>query len=217
MTKLITPEAEKALTLPVGMASPLWLMFAGAAAAGAAMFWARAWFKPTNLEAVLAPLPPPAPETAEPIIEAVEDAVMLAVETTEATLEVAAEVIEATTEATAERVEDAIEVVESVAGPLAETSPEAVETVAEPLIETAPEVVDVVTEPAVVGADDLTKLTGIGPKLAGLLAERGVTRFADIAAWTAEDVAAFDKDMKLMGRIDREAWIAQARRYSDAQ
>ena len=202
MNKLITPEAEKALTLPVGMASPLWLMFAGAAAAGAAMFWARAWFKPTNLEAVLAPLPAPETETAEPIIEAVEDAVMLAVETMDATLEVAAEVIEATTESTAERVEDAIEVVEAVTGPL---------------VETAPEVVDVVTEPAVVVADDLTKLTGIGPKLAGLLAERGVTRFADIAAWTAEDVAAFDKDMKLMGRIDREAWIAQARRYSGAQ
>lgn len=201
MTKLITPETEKALTLPVGMASPLWLMFAGAAAAGAAMFWARAWFKPTNLEAVLAPLPAPAPapETAEPIIEAVEDAVMLAVETTDATLEVAAEVIEATTEAAAERVEDAIEVVEAMTGPLVETAPEAVE---------------VVTEPAVVVADDLTRLTGIGPKLAGLLAERGVTRFADIAAWTADDVAAFDRDMKLMGRIDREAWIAQARRYA---
>ncbi len=197
MTKLITPETEKALTLPVGMASPLWLMFAGAAAAGAAMFWARAWFKPTNLEAVLAPLPAPAP--AEPIIEAVEDAVMLAVETTDATLEVAAEVIEATTEAAAERVEDAIEVVEAMTGPL---------------VETAPEVVEVVTEPAVVVADDLTRLTGIGPKLAGLLAERGVTRFADIAAWTADDVAAFDRDMKLMGRIDREAWIAQARRYA---
>lgn len=199
MTKLITPDTEKALTLPVGMASPLWLMFAGAAAAGAAMFWARAWFKPTNLEAVLAPLPAPVPETAEPIIEAVEDAVMLAVETTDATLEVAAEVIEATTEAAAERVEDAIEVVEAMTGPLVETAPEAVE---------------VVTEPAVVVADDLTRLTGIGPKLAGLLAERGVTRFADIAAWTADDVAAFDRDMKLMGRIDREAWIAQARRYA---
>lgn len=199
MTKLITPETEKALTLPVGMASPLWLMFAGAAAAGAAMFWARAWFKPTNLEAVLAPLPAPAPDTAEPIIEAVEDAVMLAVETTDATLEVAAEVIEATTEAAAERVEDVIEVVEAMTGPL---------------VETAPEVVEVVTEPAVVVADDLTRLTGIGPKLAGLLAERGVTRFADIAAWTADDVAAFDREMKLMGRIDREAWIAQARRYA---
>lgn len=201
MTKLITPETEKALTLPVGMASPLWLMFAGAAAAGAAMFWARAWFKPTNLEAVLAPLPEADPEVADPIIEAVEDAVLLAVETTDATLEVAAEMIEATTEATAELVEDTIEVVEAVA---------------EPLIEAAPEAVEALTEAADVVADDLTKLTGIGPKLAGLLAERGVTRFADIAAWTPADVEKFDKDMKLMGRIDREAWIAQARRFAAA-
>ncbi len=201
MTKLITPETEKAMTLPVGMASPLWLMFAGAAAAGAAMFWARAWFKPTNLEAVLAPLPEPDPEVADPIIEAVEDAVLLAVETTDATLEVAAEMIEATTEATAELVEDTIEVVEAVA---------------EPLIEAAPEAVEALTEVADVVADDLTKLTGIGPKLAGLLAERGVTRFADIAAWTPADVEKFDRDMKLMGRIDREAWIAQARRFATA-
>lgn len=202
MTKLITPETEKALTLPVGMASPLWLMFAGAAAAGAAMFWARAWFKPTNLEAVLAPLPEPDPQAADPIIEAVEDAVMLAVETTDATLEVAAEMIEATTEATAELVEDTIEVVEAVAEPLIEAAPE------------TPEAVEALTGAADVVADDLTKLTGIGPKLAGLLAERGVTRFADIAAWTPADVEMFDKDMKLMGRIDREAWIAQARRFA---
>ncbi|MDP2258494.1 MAG: hypothetical protein Q8J89_02080 [Caulobacter sp.] len=196
MTKLITPETEKALTLPVGMASPLWLMFAGAAAAGAAMFWARAWFKPTNLEAVLAPLPEPDSEVANAIIEAVEDAVMLAVETTDAVVEVAADMIEATVET----VEDAVEVVEAVA---------------EPLIEAAQEGAEAVIEAAEVVADDLTKLTGIGPKLAGLLAERGVTRFADIAAWTPADVETFDKDMKLMGRIDREAWIAQARRYAE--
>ena len=198
MTKLITPETEKALTLPVGMASPLWLMFAGAAAAGAAMFWARAWFKPTNLEAVLAPLPEPDPEIADPIIEAVEDAVMLAVEATDAVVEVAAEMIETAAEATAELVEDAVEVVEAATEPFAEAAPEAV------------------VETAEVVADDLTKLTGTVPKLAGLLAERGVTRFADIAAWTADDVATFDRTMKLMGRIDREAWIAQARRYAEA-
>lgn len=201
MPKLITPETEKALTLPVGMASPLWLMFAGAAAAGAAMFWARAWFKPTNLEAVLAPLPEPVPGAVEPIVEAVEDAVMLAAETTDAALEVTAEVIETAAEATAEMVEETVEVIEVLAEPLIEAAPEAVEAVAE-----AYEVV----------ADDLTKLTGIGPKLAQRLAERGVTRFADIAAWTPSDVETFDKDMKLMGRIVREAWIAQAKRYAEA-
>lgn len=201
MTKLLTPETEKAMTLPVGMASPLWLMFAGAAAAGAAMFWARAWFKPTNLEAVLAPLPEPVPEAADPIVEAVEDAVALAVEAQEATLEVAAEVIETAVEATIEVVEDTVAVIEAVAEPLIEATPEAVEAA----VETAEAV-----------ADDLTKLTGIGPKLAQLLAERGVTRFADIAAWTPADVETFDKDMKLMGRIVREAWIAQAKRYAEA-
>ncbi len=200
MTKLITPETEKALTFPVGMASPLWLMFAGAAAAGAAMFWARAWFKPTNLEAVLAPLPEPDPGP-DPIVEAVEDAVMLAVETRDAMVEVAAEVIETAAEASAEVVEDAVEAVEDIVETLADAAPQAVEA-------TAP-VVDAV-------ADDLTRLTGIGPKLAERLAERGVTRFADIAAWTPADVEAFDKDMKLMGRIDREAWIAQARRFATA-
>ena len=205
MTKLLTPETEKAMTLPVGMASPLWLMFAGAAAAGAAMFWARAWFKPTNLEAVLAPLPEPVPEAADPIVEAVEDAVALAVEAQEATLEVAAEVIETAAEATAEVVEDTVAVIETVAEPLIEATPEAVEVSVEAAVETAEAV-----------ADDLTKLTGIGPKLAQLLAERGVTRFADIAAWTPADVETFDKDMKLMGRIVREAWIAQAKRYAEA-
>lgn len=200
MTKLITPETEKALTLPVGMVSPLWLMFAGAAAAGAAMFWARAWFKPTNLEAVLAPLPEPAPGAAEPIIEAVEDAVLLAVETTDATLEFAAEVIETAAEATAEAVEEAVEALEAVAGPL---------------VEAAPGYSEAVTDAARDAADDLTKLTGIGPKLAQALAERGVTRFADIAAWTPADVETFDKDMKLMGRISREAWIAQAKRHAE--
>jgi predicted flap endonuclease-1-like 5' DNA nuclease len=201
MTKLITPEAEKALTLPVGMASPLWLMFAGAAAAGAAMFWARAWFKPTNLEAVLAPLPAPAPGSADPIVEAVEDAVALAVEAQEATLEVAAEMIETAAEATAEIVEDTVAVIEAVA---------------EPLIEATPEAVEAAVETAEVVADDLTRLTGIGPELAQQLADRGVTRFADIAAWTSADVEAFDKDMKLMGRIVREAWIDQAKRYAEA-
>ncbi|MDO9223781.1 MAG: hypothetical protein Q7U20_08740, partial [Caulobacter sp.] len=67
---------------------------------------------------------------------------------------------------------------------------------------------------ATLAPDDLTVLTGIGPKLAAAFAERGVTRFADIAAWTEEDIAHFDKELKLMGRVGREAWIAQATRLA---
>lgn len=197
MTKLVTPQAEKAFSFPVGAVSPLWLMFAGAAAAGAAVFWARQWLKPTNLEA-LTPLRAP---VAEPVIEAVETTVEAAEEVVEAAPEVAPEVVAVAAEAVEETVEAAAEVVEAVAEPVVEAAPEVVETIAE-------------TVEAV--ADDLTRLTGIGPKLAASLAERGVTRFLDIAAWTAADVEKFDKDMKLMGRIDREAWIAQAKRYAEA-
>ncbi len=63
-------------------------------------------------------------------------------------------------------------------------------------------------------ADDLTRMTGIGPKLARALAERGVTRFSQIAAWTPADVADVDTALNLKGRAMREAWVAQARRLT---
>lgn len=62
--------------------------------------------------------------------------------------------------------------------------------------------------------DDLTRLVGIGPKLSAALALRGVTRFADIAAWTADDLAAVDVALALKGRAVREAWVAQAKRLA---
>ncbi|HRD45769.1 MAG TPA: hypothetical protein PLF78_04720, partial [Caulobacter sp.] len=101
MTKLLTPDAEKAMSLPLGIASPLWLMFAGAAAAGAAVFWARAWMKPVNIEALI-PLPMAASDTDEPMVEAVERAVMAAVEATDAMVEVAADAIDTVVEASVE-------------------------------------------------------------------------------------------------------------------
>lgn len=206
MTKTFAPESEKALSFPVGAVSPLWFVFAGAAAAGAAVFWARQWLKPVNIEAMaaLAPLPPVTAEAAEPVVEAVETMVELAVEAVDTMVEVAAETLETAADLSAE----SVETMAAIAEPLAEA-------VVEPVIEAAPETAETAVDTAATRADDLTRLTGIGPKLAASLAERGVTRFADIAAWTADDVEKFDKDMKLMGRIEREAWIAQARRYAD--
>ena len=62
--------------------------------------------------------------------------------------------------------------------------------------------------------DDLTRLVGIGPKLSIALAECGVTRFAHLAAWTEADLAEVDKALDLKGRAVRDAWIAQAKRFS---
>jgi len=192
-----TEDTEKMMRLPVGFASPLWLMFAGAATVGAAWYWSRTLFRPTNLEALA--------ETTEAVIEAVDDEVE---DLAEATLELAEEVAESAIDMAVEVAEEALDAATEVADEVLEAAPEPVQEI----------FVAMAFEPVAPPAapDDLTRLTGIGPKLAAALAEQGVTRFADIAAWTADDVARFDKALKLMGRVEREAWIAQARRLAEA-
>ncbi|WP_299197657.1 50S ribosomal protein L21 [uncultured Tateyamaria sp.] len=63
---------------------------------------------------------------------------------------------------------------------------------------------------AAAGGDDLKQLSGVGPALEKKLHEAGVTTFAQIAAWTPEDVADMDEKLSFKGRIEREGWIAQA-------
>ncbi|MDX1717536.1 MAG: 30S ribosomal protein S2, partial [Anderseniella sp.] len=61
------------------------------------------------------------------------------------------------------------------------------------------------------GDDDLTKISGVGPVLAGKLAELGYTSLAQIAELTPEQVAEIDEKLNFKGRIDREDWIGQAK------
>jgi predicted flap endonuclease-1-like 5' DNA nuclease len=98
-----------------------------------------------------------------------------------------------------ERVAEAAIAPEALAQPALAPEPE-------PVAEVAPAMASVV--------DDLTRMTGIGPKLSAALAELGVTRFAQIAAWTAADLAAMDTELSLKGRAVREAWVAQATRLA---
>ena len=58
--------------------------------------------------------------------------------------------------------------------------------------------------------NDLKKITGVGPVLEGKLNAIGITRFDQIAAFSAEDVAKVDKLLNFKGRIDRDDWITQA-------
>jgi large subunit ribosomal protein L21 len=59
--------------------------------------------------------------------------------------------------------------------------------------------------------DDLKQLSGVGPALEKKLHEAGVTTFAQIAGWSAADVADMDEKLSFKGRIEREGWIAQAK------
>lgn len=66
--------------------------------------------------------------------------------------------------------------------------------------------------PVAPDGDDLTRIKGLGPKLSRLLAELGVTRFEQIAAWTEADITAIDAQLgAFAGRPTRDAWVEQAR------
>jgi predicted flap endonuclease-1-like 5' DNA nuclease len=59
--------------------------------------------------------------------------------------------------------------------------------------------------------DDLTRIKGVGPKLHRLLTDLGVTRYAQIAAWTEADITAIDAQLgAFAGRPTRDNWVEQA-------
>ncbi len=68
------------------------------------------------------------------------------------------------------------------------------------------------SSPVAGDTDDLLRLKGVGPKLKTLLIELGVTRYAQIAAWTDADIAAIDAKLgNFKGRPVRDQWVDQAK------
>jgi len=66
------------------------------------------------------------------------------------------------------------------------------------------------------GADDLKQISGVGPKLEGVLNELGFWHFDQIAKWTADEIAWVDSRLKFKGRIARDNWMAQAAELAKA-
>jgi predicted flap endonuclease-1-like 5' DNA nuclease len=96
----------------------------------------------------------------------------------------------------------------------APTAAAPLEVIAEPvtsIVETPLEAPAAVAEPLWTQPDELTLLRGVGPRVADALVARGVTTFAQLAAWTEEELAAFDAELKLLGRSKRYDFIGQAR------
>ncbi len=59
--------------------------------------------------------------------------------------------------------------------------------------------------------DDLTRIKGLGPKLAATLRDLGVTTFAQIAAWDETEIDRIDSQLgRFQGRIRRDDWVGQA-------
>lgn len=66
--------------------------------------------------------------------------------------------------------------------------------------------------------DDLTRIKGVGPKLAALLESLGVTSFAQIADWDDAEIDRIDAQLgRFEGRIRRDDWTGQARLLADGK
>jgi len=61
--------------------------------------------------------------------------------------------------------------------------------------------------------DDLTRIKGIGNVLQARLNTMGIYRFSQIAAWSPAEAAWIDKHMSFPGRVEREAWVKQAKLF----
>lgn len=96
------------------------------------------------------------------------------------------------------------------AAPKAEPKPAAAEAPA--VEEKQPETLSAAREG---GADDLKRISGVGPKLEGLLNEMGFYHFDQIAKWTAAEIAWVDSRLKFKGRIERDDWVAQATQFAN--
>ena len=121
-------DFSKAMHVPLGLASPLWLPFAAATGAGLAFWWMTRWTRSANLEAAMEAVAPqtvlpaaaePAPPMVEPVLESAETMTDAAGQVVEA----AAGTMEAVAASTEETVETAVQAVTEPAEPAVPPAP----------------------------------------------------------------------------------------------
>ena len=66
-------------------------------------------------------------------------------------------------------------------------------------------------------ADDLKLISGVGPKLEGVLNGLGFWHFDQVAKWSANEIEWVDSRLKFKGRIVRDNWMAQAAKLAKAK
>ena len=101
--------------------------------------------------------------------------------------------------------------------PAAKSKPAAKQSTAKAAVADAPAAGSkprTMTAPRQSGADDLKRISGVGPKLETTLNEMGFWHFDQIAKWSDDEVSWVDSRLKFKGRIRRDDWIAQAAAFS---
>ena len=75
--------------------------------------------------------------------------------------------------------------------------------------------VPTMSTPAPSVGDDLTRIKGLGPKLAATLQDMGVTTLSQIAQWDDAEIDRIDANLgRFQGRIRRDNWVDQAKYLS---
>lgn len=77
--------------------------------------------------------------------------------------------------------------------------------------------VSAVTAKPATSGDDLKKISGIGPRLEQVLNDRGIRRYADVAAMSKAALKKLDTELGLEGRIVRDDWASQAKALSGGE
>ncbi|MCD7060902.1 NADH-quinone oxidoreductase subunit NuoE [Pelagibacterium xiamenense] len=63
--------------------------------------------------------------------------------------------------------------------------------------------------------DDLKLISGVGPVLEGKLHALGITKYAQVAAFTDDEIARVDDALSFKGRITRDNWVGQAKALAE--
>ncbi|MDG1376493.1 MAG: NADH-quinone oxidoreductase subunit E [Yoonia sp.] len=71
--------------------------------------------------------------------------------------------------------------------------------------------------PRKAGADDLKLISGVGPKLEGVLNELGFWHFDQISKWTSDEIVWVDSRLKFKGSIERDDWVGQATKLAKGE
>ncbi|MEO0451819.1 MAG: hypothetical protein AAFZ74_16015 [Pseudomonadota bacterium] len=66
------------------------------------------------------------------------------------------------------------------------------------------------------GGDDLTVITGIGPRIAEVLNGLGIWHYTQIAGWLPEHETWIENHLSFKGRVSRENWVGQAKQLVSA-
>lgn len=66
-------------------------------------------------------------------------------------------------------------------------------------------------------ADDLQRISGVGPVLERKLNALGIYHYSQIAAFTPEQIAQVDDELNFKGRIERDNWLTQAAELDQAK